>query len=108
MAHKNATRHDVNASDEFDPSVLSCGQLVQMVIYLQQRLGEHWAKAKHELELVAIHRDAAEREREAVMQVNHQLLTQIKVFREAQQWVIELGARETQVDTRSKVNQPQF
>ena len=39
------------------------------------------------------------------MQVNHQLLTQINVIREVQQRVIELGARNTQVDTSSEVNQ---
>ena len=61
-----------------------------MVIDLRRRLDEHRAKADCEQELVVIHRNIAEREREAVMQVNHQLLSQIKV-REAQR-VIELGA----------------
>jgi len=40
------------------------------------------AKADRERELVAIHCNMAERERKAVTQVNHQLLTQIKVLRE--------------------------
>ena len=104
MTRKNNTRHDVNASDEFDPSALSRGQLVQMVIDLRWRLDEHRVKADRERELVAIYRDTTEREREAVTHVNHQLLMQIMVLREAPR-VIELGARETQVDTSPKVNQ---
>jgi len=35
MKHMSDTRHDVDVSDEFDPSVLSRGQLVQMVIDLR-------------------------------------------------------------------------
>ena len=54
--------------------------------------------------MVAIHRDTAEREREAVTQVNHQLLTRINVLREAQR-VIELGAWEIQADSSPEVNQ---
>ena len=38
-------------------------------------LGEQQAKADCERELVTIHRDITEREREAVTQVNYQLLT---------------------------------
>ena len=68
-------------------------------------LGEHWAKADRKREPVAIHRDTAEGEREEITQVNHQLLMQIKVLRELQQQVIEVGARETQVDTFLEVNQ---
>jgi len=49
-----------------------------MVIDLQRHLGEQQAKADHERELVAVHRDTAEREREAVTRVNR-----IKVLREA-------------------------
>ena len=52
---------------------------------------------------MAIHSDTAEREREVVMQVNHQLLTQINVLREAQR-VIELGAQQTRVDTPPEVD----
>ena len=59
MAHKNTSRHDANASDEFDPTDLSQGQLVQMVIDLQWRLDEHRAKVNRERELVAIHRDTS-------------------------------------------------
>jgi len=68
-------------------------------------LGEQRVKADRERKLVTIHRDTAEHEREVVMQVNHQLLTQIKVLQEAQQRVIELGAMETQVDISPEVNQ---
>ena len=53
---------------------------------------------------MAIHHDTAEREQEAVTQVNHQLLMQIKVLQEVHQRVIELGTRETQVDTSFEVN----
>jgi len=38
------------------------------------------------------------------MQINRQLLTQIKALRKAQQRVIELTTRETQVNTSSKVH----
>jgi len=48
MVHKNTTHHDVNASDEFDPSVLSYGQLVQMVVDLRRHLDEHRVKADRE------------------------------------------------------------
>ena len=72
MAHKNATHY--NTPGEIDPSVLSRGQLIQMVIDLRWRLGEQRARVDRKRELVAIHRDTVEREREAVMQVNHQLL----------------------------------
>ena len=75
-----------------------------MVIDLRWRLGEQRAKVDRERELVAIHRDIAKREWEAVTYVNHQLLMQIKVLREAQQRVIELGDGETQVDTSPEVN----
>ena len=70
-----------------------------MVIDLGHRLDEHRAKANRERDLVVVHRDTAVREREAVIQINHQLLTQIKVKREVQQRVIELGVRETLVDS---------
>jgi len=63
------------------------------------------AKADRKRELVAIHRNMAERERKAVTQVNHQLLTQIKVLREVQQWVIELGTREVLVGSYSEAYQ---
>ena len=62
-------------------------------------------KADHERELDAIHRDTAKHEREAVTEVNHQLLTQIKVLREVHQRVIELDAREILVDSSPEVNQ---
>ena len=78
----SATRHDVNASKEFNPSILSHGQLVQMVINLRRLLNEHRAKINRKRELIAIHHDTIEREREAVTEVNHQLLMQIKVLRE--------------------------
>ena len=63
------------------------------------------AKADREREPVTIHRDTAEREREALTQVNHQLLTQIKVLREAQQQVIELGTRKILVGPSSEAHQ---
>jgi len=88
MAHRSATPHDVMASDEFDPLVVSRRQLVLMVIGLRRRLDEHWVKANRERELIAIHCDTTEHERE-VIQVNHQLLTQIKVLREAHQAISE-------------------
>jgi len=56
-----------------------------MVIDLRRRLDEHRAKAEGKRELVPIHRDTAKHKHEAVKQVNHQLLTQIKVLREAHQ-----------------------
>jgi len=82
MTHKNATRHYANA---YDKSIhrSSRGQLVQMVIDLRHQLGEQRAKADREIELVVIHRNTAERERAVVTQVNHQLLMQINVLREA-------------------------
>jgi len=80
MAHKNTTHHDVNASDKLDPSVFSCEQLVQMVIDLWWQLDKHRPKANGEQELISIHRDIIEHEREAVTQDDHQLLTQIKGF----------------------------
>ena len=67
MGCKNATHHDAHTSDEIDPSVLSRRQLVQMGIYLSRRLGKQRAKADHEKELVAIHHDTEEREREVKM-----------------------------------------
>ena len=82
MAQKNTSRHDANAFDEFDPTALSRGQL-DLVIALRWWLDEHRAKANRERELVAIHRNTVERDRQAAMQVNDQLLTQIKVLREA-------------------------
>ena len=53
---------------------------------------------------MAIHSDTTEREREAVTQVNHQLLMQINILREGQQRIIELGTREIQVDFSPEVN----
>jgi len=76
-----------------------------MAIDLRRRLDEHRAKADRERELVAIHRDTIEREREAITQVNHQLLTQTKVLREAQQRVIDLGPREILADSSSEAHQ---
>ena len=78
MAYRSATGYDINTSDELDLSALPRGQVIQMVIDLRRRLDEHQAKADRQRELVAIHHDTAERAREAVTQVNHQLLTQIK------------------------------
>jgi len=63
------------------------------------------AKADREQELLAIHRGTVEHEHEAVTHVNHQLLTQIKVLREAQQWVIELGTREVLTGPSSEAHQ---
>jgi len=40
-----------------------------------------------------------------VMQINSQLLTQIKALRKAQQLVIELSTKEAQVNTSSEVYQ---
>ena len=65
MVHKNAARHDANASDKLEPLALSRGQLVQVVIDLRRGLGEQWAWADREWDLIAIHRDIAKREREA-------------------------------------------
>ena len=42
------TRHDANAPSEIDASVLSWGQLVQMVIDLWWWFGEQRAKADRE------------------------------------------------------------
>ena len=75
MAHKKITRHVGNASDELDQSVLSRGQLVQMVIDLRRCLDEHRAKADRERELVAIHYNTTECKEGVVLQVNHQMLT---------------------------------
>ena len=85
IAHKKMTANNGNAHDKIDPSILSHEQLFQMVINLRRRLGgrrlgEQRAKADREIELVAIYRDTAKREREVVTQVNHQLLTQINIF----------------------------
>ena len=76
-----------------------------MVINLRRWLDKYREKFDRERELVVIHRDTAEREREVVMHVNHQQFTQIKVQREAQQQVIKLGARETLADPSSKAHQ---
>ena len=105
MAHKNVTSHDANAPGKIDPSVISWGKLIPMVIDLWRWLGEHQSMTNRERALVPIHRDTAKREQEAVTQVNHQLLTQIKILQEAQQRVIELDAKKTQVDTSSEINQ---
>ena len=80
MAYKNTARHDPNAFGELELTALSRGQLVQTVADLRRRLGEQSAQVGCEREPVAIHRNTAERERETITQVNHQLLTQIKVF----------------------------
>jgi len=69
-----------------------------MVSDMRRRSDEHQAKVDRERELVAIHRDTAERERQAVTLVNHQLLTLIKVLREVQQRDIELGAQKILAD----------
>ena len=42
-----------------------------MVIDLRWQLSEYWAKTDRERELVAIHRDTAEREWEVKTQVNY-------------------------------------
>ena len=57
--HKNVIRHDAYAPDEIDPSVLPRRQLVQIVIICDDGLGEQWAKADREREMIAIHRDTA-------------------------------------------------
>jgi len=76
-----------------------------MVIDLRWQLDKHWANTDREWELVAIHRNTSEHKREAITQVNHQLLTQIKVSQEAQQRVIELGTREILMDSSSEAHQ---
>jgi len=68
-------------------------------------LGELWAWVDCEQKLVAILCDTVEREKKAVMKINIQLLTQIKALRKAQQRVIELSAREAQVNTSSEIHQ---
>ena len=104
MAHRIATRHDVNGPNELDPSVLSC--ITHLVGNRpMRRLDEHRTKADRERELIVIHRDIAERKREVVTHVNHQLLMQIKVLREAHQRVIEMGTWEIQMDSSPEVNQ---
>ena len=80
MAPKSTIHHDVNASDELELSTLSQRQLVQRVADLRRQLDELRAQADRERKLVAIHHDTVEREREAVMQINNQLLTQIKAL----------------------------
>ena len=75
---------------------------MQRVTDLWRQLNEQRALVDREQELAAIHRETAEREREAVMQVNRQLLTQIKALRKAQERVIELSGWEAQVDPSSK------
>jgi len=80
MAQKSTPRHKVRASDEFNPTALSRGQLVQLVIDLWKWLDNHRAKVDCERELVTIHHDTVEREREAVTQVNYQLLTLIEIL----------------------------
>ena len=72
---------------------------------LRRQLGILWAQADREQELAVILHDTAEREREVVMQINDQLLTQIKALQKAQQRVIELSAREAQVNTSSEIHQ---
>jgi len=67
MAPKSTTHHDVNASGEIELLTLSQRQLIQRVADLRRQLDEQLAQANHERELVAIHRDTAEREREVVM-----------------------------------------
>ena len=62
-------------------------------------------KANLKQELVAIYRDTAERECEAVTQVNQQLLKQIKILREAQQRVIELGTGKILADSFFEAHQ---
>ena len=66
MAHKSATHHDVNASDEPELLTLSRGQLIQWVAELQRQLCEQQAQAHRERELSAIHRNTVKRKREAV------------------------------------------
>jgi len=45
MVYKNISRYDANASDEFDPSVLSCGQPVQMVIAFDNEWTNIWRRS---------------------------------------------------------------
>jgi len=101
MVPKSTIHHEVNASDELELSTLSIGQLIQRVADLRWLLSEQRAQADRERELVAIHRNTAKREREAVMQINRQLLTQIKVLLKAQQ-VTELSIREANWTRPSK------
>ena len=77
---------------------------MQRVTDLWRQLNEQRALVDREQELAAIHRETAEHEREAVMQVNRQLLTQIKALRKAQERVIELSGWEAQVDPSSKTH----
>jgi len=76
-----------------------------MVVDLRRWLGEQQAQVDRERELVAIYRDTVERERETATQVSDQLLTQITIFQKAQHRIIELGAKETQVDISFEVHQ---
>jgi len=78
MAHKSIAHHDANSSDKLELSTLSRGQLIRRVADLRQQLCEQRAHSDCEWELVTIYRDTAEPEREAIMQINHQLLMQIK------------------------------
>ena len=63
------------------------------------------AQANHEQDLGVIHRDTIKREREAVMQINNWLLTPIMALWKAQQRIIELSAREAQVNKSSEIHQ---
>ena len=75
------------------------------MVELQRQLSELRTLTDRERELVAIHRDTTEREREAITQINRQLLTQIKALKKAQERVIELSVREAQMDVSSQAHQ---
>ena len=93
MAPKSTNNHDVNTFGEYEPSTLSRGYLIQWVADLQWQLSGPRTLVDRERELAAIHRDTAEREQEAVTQINRQLLMQIKALRKAQEQFIELSAK---------------
>ena len=92
MAHKSIAHYDANSSGKLELSTLSRGQLIRRVADLRRQLCEQRAHSDCEWELVTIYRDTAKPEREAIMQINHQLLMQIKTLQKAQQRVIELSA----------------
>jgi len=83
MASKSTTHDDGNTSGEVELSTLSRRQLIREVTDLRWQLGELQDQADREWELVAIRHDIVEREREEVMKINNQLLTQIKALQKA-------------------------
>ena len=105
MTPKNTNHYNVNTSSEHEPSTLFRGQLIQQVADVQRQLSEKRTLANREWELAASRRDTTECEQEAVTQISRQLLTQIKAFWKAQEWIIELGVREAQMDAPSQAHQ---